>query len=345
RAARKTLEVREFFEKRGKLAALTRPGLEYPAVQATLLDLLEDDEWTWRALALLQLRDAGEELPVPLALRALEALRDEAWSVRIAAAESLARARMRDVVEPMIAAMEKDRNERVRKALGLSLYRITGVNHASWPVGWRRWWDKQGYAFAVPLEAPAWDPPPKSRKATGERKSVASFYGINLGSSRVIFLIDASGSMAIEDRKGARARFDVALDELERAFRKLPVGAKTNVIFFSDRIDRWRPKLSEVKPGMRKSIRRTLASRRPDGGTHLYDGFEAAFEDGEVDTIVLLSDGQPSGGKVRFAEDIERAILEWNELRRLTIHCVAVGYHSPMLQRLAAASGGQYVKR
>ena len=95
----------------------------------------------------------------------------------------------------------------------------------------------------------------------------------------------------------------------------------------------------------RKSLPRILATHRPRGGTHLYEGFEAAFRDQEADTIVLLSDGQASGGKITWPGEIQRAILDWNALRRLTIHCVAVGYDNAMLRALAEKSGGHYLKK
>jgi Mg-chelatase subunit ChlD len=161
----------------------------------------------------------------------------------------------------------------------------------------------------------------------------------------VIFLVDASGSMAIEDQRGARARFDDAVEELERAVRTLPEGSRANIIFFSDRIWSWKPKVTELDDGLRRSVRRTLENQRPRGETYLYDGFEAAFADTDADTIVLLSDGQASGGKIREPDRIEQAILDWNVLRRLTIHCVAIGYHNPMLRDIAEKSGGRYLRK
>jgi len=252
---------------------------------------------------------------------------------------------MLGVVLPLIEAMEHETNRRIRRALGLTLYRITGEHNGEWPDSWRRWWEGHGSNFVVPLKAPPRDPPAKKRKNTGERRSVSSFYGIRLRSSRVIFLIDASGSMAIQDRKGGRARFDVAMEELQRSFHGLAPGARANVIFFSDRIWRWKPRITELKPAARRTIRKQLESRVPKGGTYMYDGFEAAFRDKDADTIVLLSDGQPSGGKIFWPDEIEKAILDWNAVHRLTIHCVVVGYHSPMLQRIAKISGGDYVRR
>ena len=328
-------------ERRAHLDKLFRRGVDWPAIEAVIISLLKQKSWEVRAVTLL-----GMKANTPLLAReALERLQDPVWQVRLAAAEVLEGARMRGVVLPLIEAMEKETNRRNRRALGLTLYRITGAHNGEWPNSWRRWWEDGATNFVVPLRVPPRDPPRKAKKNTGERKSVTSFYGIRLRSSRVIFLIDASGSMAIQDRKGGRARFDVALEELARSFNGLAPGARANVIFFSDRVRRWKPRITEIKPAMRKTIRKQLQAHVPKGGTYLYDGFEAAFKDRDADTIVLLSDGQPSGGKIFWPNEIEKAILDWNALHRLTIHCVVVGYHSPMLARIAKTSGGEYVKR
>ncbi|MHC4452414.1 MAG: vWA domain-containing protein [Planctomycetota bacterium] len=342
RALRKDLEQGTLSQQRQKLRALFLVGLEHPAIAAVARDLLADPDWKWRVLALLELRHPP--ISAPIARRVVEALRDEVWQVRLAAAEAIgAAAGMRDVIEPMIEAMEREPRARVRHALGRSLHGIVKVvDYKAWAPGWRRFWEEQGRDFVVPSRPVGRMPTTKVPK---ERKTVASFYGLRIDSSRVVFLIDASGSMAIEDREGARSRFDVVREELDRAIRTLPTGSRANVVLFSDRIWSWKSRITELTPALRKSLRRILDGRSPRGGTHLYDGFEAAFRDQEADTIVLLSDGQASGGKVKWPDEIERAILDWNALRRLTIHCVAVGYHNPMLRRLAEKSGGQYLKK
>jgi len=319
-------------------------GVRHAAVQAALGELLASAEWSHRALALLELRESGQNLPLPVASLLVERLRDPVWQVRLGAAEVLERSRLRAVVPPMIDALEREKNVRVRKALALSLYRITGVVRAAHGWDWRRWWDDEGERFVVALKRPPHHPPVK-KKNTGERRSVTTFFGVPLNSSRVIFVIDASGSMQIEDRVGARSRFDVALDQLARAFRNLPSGAEANVIFFSDKVWKLKPRIAKVTPTMRNSIRKTLARHKPRGGTHLYDGIAAAFGDHRADTIILLSDGKPSGGRFSEPRQIEQAIRDWNALQRLTSHCVLIGYHSPNLQRVAEESGGVYVKR
>ena len=44
-------------------------------------------------------------------------------------------------------------------------------------------------------------------------------------------------------------------------------------------------------------------------------------------------------------DDILRAVARLNQTRRITIHCVSLGRESQLLQQLAEAHGGRYVRR
>jgi len=103
--------------------------------------------------------------------------------------------------------------------------------------------------------------------------------------------------------------------------------------------------VSKYVGSARASLAKHLRSQRPTGGTNLYDGLEMALLTKDVDTIYLLSDGSPGSGKFVAAADILREIGKLNRTRRVAIHCVAVGFDSPLMRELAAQNGGQYVRR
>ena len=81
------------------------------------------------------------------------------------------------------------------------------------------------------------------------------------------------------------------------------------------------------------------------GGTNLYDGLEKSLMDGNVDTVMLLSDGAPGAGRYVATPDILRAVRRLNQTRRIAIHCVSLGRDSELLRRLARENGGKYVRR
>ena len=82
--------------------------------------------------------------------------------------------------------------------------------------------------------------------------------------------------------------------------------------------------------------------QRPGGGTNIYDALMAAFVDERVDTIYLLSDGDPSAGSVIDPALIRTRIARFNRARKVQIHCIALGADNALLKGLAADSGGEY---
>lgn len=333
-------EVRE--HARGDAAAavleLRRLGYANAAVSGALAELLQERRFEDRILA-VDAVGRTDEPEVGLAVALL--LDDKVWQVRLAAAEALRAIRVKEVVGPLIACLEREEHARVRTAVGETLHGITGENLRDFAELWRKWWDKSGKGFVVPGNAPKRAP----RAATGETRSVATFYGVPVLSDHVIFVIDLSSSMLAKDDRGGQSRFEKAAEELLAAVEKLGDGARVNVIFFNNDVWRWRKGLTKATKGARAKLAAQLGALRPTGGTCLWDGLAAALADEEVETIFLLSDGQPSGGRFTAPADILRAARELNRFRRAAIHCVAVGVDSPLLRQLAEANDGDYVKR
>ena len=95
----------------------------------------------------------------------------------------------------------------------------------------------------------------------------------------------------------------------------------------------------------RTDLETYLGARQSGGGTNLWSGLKRALTHEGVDSIFLLSDGEPSLGEFTEMRDILRETEKLNRLRRITIHCISVGRDSRLLKRLAADTGGRYVRR
>jgi len=319
------------------VAALRHAGFGRAAPQGALLLLLTGRSWEDRVYALDALAEVREEA---IATACGACLDHAAWQVRIAAAEALGRIRLKASIEPLIRALTAEKHERVRHAIALSLEALTGEGLGLHAELWRKWWERFGAGF-VPSPAPK---PPRNRPA-GETRTVATFYGIPVLSNRVIFVIDESLSMAHDSGTAGRSRFEVAIEELLAAAAKLDDDARLNVIFFQSGLWQWEKRMQRVSKSTLARLKVVLAERKPTGGTYLYDGIEAALADDEVETIFVLSDGAPSGGKFTSMSDILREVRRLNQLRRARIHCVSIGEDSALLKSIAAANGGDYVRR
>ena len=223
--------------------------------------------------------------------------------------------------------------------MGDVLYRLTGALLYEDPAMWQRWWREHGEHFELAPTAP---PAP----GHGRGGTEAAFYGIGVRSNRVCFVIDQSGSMgsAAGPRAKGKTRFDVARDQVNHALRAFGAEDRANLMLFTSDPRPWRGGLQPMTRSNRRRLTSFLRARRPEGGTNLYDAVARALVQPNVDTLFVLSDGQPVQGSYVKPEDILREIRRLNVTRRVAIHCIAVGHDSPLLRQLAAENEGQYVR-
>ena len=138
---------------------------------------------------------------------------------------------------------------------------------------------------------------------------------------------------------------EVAKAELARAVDGLDAEALFNIIIFSGDVDSWLDAgVSSAEASNKAAAQEYINRLGAMGGTNLYGALRLAFEDPDADTIVVLSDGEPSVGDVIDPHAIREEVIRWNEHRGIEIHCIAVGGSLEVLEWIAQDSGGEYVK-
>jgi len=198
------------------------------------------------------------------------------------------------------------------------------------------------------------------------------FAGIALTGKNVVFLIDISGSMRLKnDDVPDPDKWAGVVETVGKVMRSVPDLEQYQIVLFSEKASypvgdgKWLPYKGEA------SVKDTLATLNktvPNGGTNLYDGFDAAFKlraDG-LDTIYLCSDGLPSlGDPLTPAQEREltgskrtelltrhlrNKMLEWNrprDTKRVRINAIGFFYESPevgaFLWSLAREHDGSFV--
>jgi Mg-chelatase subunit ChlD len=188
----------------------------------------------------------------------------------------------------------------------------------------------------------------ETRRLTQATKN--TFYNLRIVSHRVIFIIDVSGSMNEPTRSASfgrpgEARIEVAKRELLKCIDALDKDALFNLVVFSGGVDRWLDDgVAESKSAERAAAKSFVSRLGADGGTNLYGALATAFADPDVDTIYVLSDGEPSVGDVIDPAEIRSRVFRWNEHRGIVIHTIAIGGSFRILEWLAADSGGSHVK-
>ncbi|MCZ6793883.1 MAG: hypothetical protein O7J95_09765 [Planctomycetota bacterium] len=180
---------------------------------------------------------------------------------------------------------------------------------------------RQAHGIAATLRA-RWEKMgrkvPKKPDHGAPRGVTVGFFGDKV-SPRSVFVIDTSSSMrqlatlpgsggriVVKGDEKARLRgrrepkVEIVKRELERAVAVLQPIFKFNILSYSATFHPWK---GSGKLRLHPATRENVASGRDfartlttDSGTNIYDSLEAAMSIPDVDTVYLLSDGQPSRG-------------------------------------------------
>ncbi|MCA8976541.1 MAG: HEAT repeat domain-containing protein [Planctomycetes bacterium] len=280
-----------------------------------------------------------------------KALDHEDWSTRFAAVDALAEMRNKKVVPLLIERLPKDPG-RLGKRIAEILWQMTAQPFEQDYPRWRGWWQEAGATFDLVSETElAKAGKAREQKRLTERtRAPAKFFGLEIESHRVIFVIDVSGSM-LEAMYGREydgrpaARIDVARQEVIGAIERLDSHALFNVYAFSSGVEKWKDESAGTNNEASRKAAITWVERLgANGGTNIYDSLEIAFQDKDVDTIYLMSDGEPTVGAVIDPHRIREDVAFWNKHRKIKIHTVAVGGSLEILEWLAEDSGGKHIK-
>ncbi len=311
-----------------------------------LLEYVDNEEVEVRNSALTQLgRDYGTKHLELLT----EYLKNDDWSTRLASIEGLASLRDKRTIGPIIQQMQNEVG-RMKVECANVLFDLTGQPFRAAEKNWLAWWEREGDKSDVISLADLEKAREREELRRLKQVTNSTFFGIRIISHRVLFIIDVSGSMEEQMRvqyegDESLTRMAVARRELTTAIRSLERGALFNIITFSSGVDSWLDNgvtgSSEVS---RDEAEAFVARLKPGGATNLYDSIKLAFEDTEVDTIFILSDGEPTAGEVTNVNAIRSDVAAWNEHRRIEINTIGIGSRLNILEWLAEDSGGKHVK-
>jgi len=305
--------------------------------------------WVKRIMTMTRSRDSLERRAAARCLVGLDSddallalfdlFADEDVTVRRAAYESAKEKRAKSSVPLLferLAAEEGNDQELVNDILEL----LTGEDYGNGVGRWKAWWKAEGEA----VELPSLEIAEGRRKERGRRKRAAartSFYGLSIGENNVYFVLDASGSMGAKN-EWDETRLEVVKQEVEGALKRYADGKAFNIVFFGSKVHPWKEHLVEMTPESREAAVKFVKDRGLAGATALYDALKHAFDDPDMEAVYLLSDGAPSGGTINDQAEIRGFVAEWNEERKVPIHCISAGQRHPLLVNLALDSGGEF---
>jgi hypothetical protein len=320
---------------------------------------MASDDTEQRAAALLA---AGHAKLTDQGPRAMELLEDPAWYVRSAALDALLHLRPTGAARAALTLARREEDGRLFSEAIALLCDLTGQDFGELLDRWGTWLD----------DHPEFEVRPRGRDSlrgvsvnTQRQRTAARFYGLELDSVNLQFVLDRSISMAMavareprrpdfgsrkEDilrrrpevnrltRDGFLPRFYVAAAELSAALDVLNTRAMVGLTLFNHQFAA-HPRVANVTEERRRLVNWML-STEVQGATDIAGALLPVIGAAAADTIVLLSDGDPLS--LEILEGIHRA----NVVKRLNIH--AVSLHEQLSDRhylevLAWREAGQCV--
>lgn len=237
---------------------------------------------------------AAMELDLPDRTRLLGAALDHGdWGVRLRAIE-LAREETSPVVlDLLVARLREEPRAALRAAVVVTLRRLTGLRYRDQPDAWEAALRTLAPGGALPRLASTSS---SGDRDTAARGTVAALGRLDPMSDRLAILIDFSGSLWFKNAEGHSKK-----DRLDPQVTRLLSGFDPEVRFMLvPYTHEPHPFERELVGASRRNIRRAqrfFEAARMNGSGDLYGALSLALDTPEVDRVMLLTDGAPSGGE------------------------------------------------
>lgn len=340
---------------------------------AKLVGRETDQEVLDSAVSALQatLTTHGDAIATPVmqlaVANAIGALGRGSWRSDMAIVAFLERFRSAESIVSLIDILQRflDHPDQIRSGelSGLLRYRahetLIALTGALYPMDrpdqWREFWEREKGNFKL-VKAE------KTENDKGKKSGTVStgFFGVPVRGSRVLFIVDLSGSMnsnmafdsgtEIPDR--IPTRLDRAKAELIRAVTEMPEVSSFNLITFNGRPNAkpWNKGLVPATDANKKRFYKFVEGLDAEGGTNTWAGLELGLEvktfvyekryEVNVDEIFVISDGMPSVGEVVDAQEILRLVAETNRFAKIRINTIFIADQLNERDRMAMEQSG-----
>lgn len=302
-------------------------------------------------------------------------IKDKDEQVAALAVYKLAAAQVEEAVEPMIAAFEKLEKTRagIWDVLRNQLGKLLG-GRSSTAIEYRSRWEIVKEKGGLSKVAPPKDAPP----SRGAMRSGVRLFGRDIDCTRVVFILDVSGSMSAIDpdqhdyddedlttsvrkkrgpgsglkkKRLGKTRLQRAQKALKRVIKNLPARYKINIVAYSSRVKIWRandgdnpPKLHDLNAKNRADACKFVDSFKADGVTATDTALLRAYEVDGARCFYLLSDGFAThDGTTPVPTDEILDVLKKHKDRHVAVHTMGFkGADRAMMKAVAKASNGKY---
>jgi len=260
---------------------------------------------------------------------------DPSSRVRSLLIESYATIGTAEAARALVRVLDAEPRLRLRWSALAALRRISGMKYRMNIAPWRAW------AESLPRSWRASGAPKPEVQSGGSRV----FGGMPLLSDRVAFLFDLSGSLW-NKREDGTTRKEYADRQLALALGSLEPGSKFNIIPYTKRPFPWSDELESANERNLERAYKDFENCRETGQGNFYSAALLAMSDPEVDTIMVLTDGAPTGGEIWSLELMIPMLLSHSRFKRVRFDSILVDAPKGLQhywRELAEKSGGQVI--
>ncbi len=302
----------------------------------------------------------------------IELLQHVDEGVREQAALALQHMKVGGAIKPMIDLLAREQGHS-KKRIAAALEVLTGKQLGVNMTAWQNWYAAEGADYAAG-KRPLGQGKPSHH---GEFNKKNYYYGIPQDGKSIVYIIDCSGSMVVDkdnprwgdpeqlrdpihasNKKNSRS--EASKRELNKALGALNANQKFNIIWYNHAATLYKKKMVEATPELVRLAQEWVRGLPAQSSTNIYDAMKMAFTlvgrgsydkhySVEFDTIFLLTDGKPTLAGVGDDDPMKiiEGVREWNALKRVVIHTIAMGQQGidhKFMQMLATENGGEYRK-
>ena len=353
-------------------AAVACGKMQDVAAMSGLRKMVKDPAEKARVAAMDALAMYGEEagMAVPLIVSHLTSPQ---WQLRVTACQALGKIGSMEAVEDLITRMEIE-SGRVRGDIKDALEQITRDDLGRKPENWRNWWEREKANAPGGLpkrpDAPTETGGPKAeKKDPNDRYAQQEYYGIEIYSSRIGFVLDNSGSMAsnftpdpgqataLSRKYEGTDKLTICKEEIAQSLKSLDPRSHFNVIAFNTDVRTMSKNPIAANAGNVSKAFGFLRSLPATGETNYYGALRAALDLGTTldespnfkstpDTLTFLTDGMPTRGEMTDADTLVEWYTALNRYTRVRTHVICFGTKGVdlvLLRGMAERNDGKFV--
>ena len=232
------------------------------------------------------------------------------------------------------------------------LRQLTGIDLSSDRIAaWDSWWKSRKQPWLEGGKPASEENQPEEDEG---QTRVVEYHGVPIDSNRIVFVSDVSGGMSRTldgefDGSGPR-RLEVARKELLRVLGELPAESLVQVIYFASLRIPVLPApqlLARCHKVLMKRIgEQGVPQGRGESRGNLYGPLRAALLEPGIDTVILLTEGAATEGRIHDGNRLCWHVQRWNRWSRVRVHVLSVGRLSggnrAFLEKLASENGGEF---